>query len=67
MSDEYRRPSELASRIREHLRVEHRSCSAPPVGPLRAYGCPLAEAHAEDIQEILDLAERFRSSGDTPK
>jgi len=42
-------PSDLANQIREHLRLAHEDCRL----------CKLGELWAEDIQEILDLAQEF--------
>lgn len=46
----YEPPSDLADEIREVLRVQHAACDNM---------CPFKYFYAEDVQEILDSAERL--------
>lgn len=46
----YESPSDLADEIREVLRVMHQECNDL---------CPFKFFFAEDVQEILDIAERL--------
>lgn len=49
----YPAPSELAERIRDVVREDHKRC----VGGGR--GCPLSVIWADDVQEILDIRDRL--------
>lgn len=66
-AEHYRRgASELAHRIRDLLRAEHKRCRNP--------ACALSLVWAEDVQEILDARDRLlavcscrpRESGEAP-